>query len=328
MTNSRSFSYSRRLLPPISELMALDAAARTGSFTLAATELNLTQGAVSRQILLLEELLGLRLFERVRKRVVLTPAGAFYAERVREALAGIAAATAQTMASRGKGGILRLGVLPSFGTRWLIPRMPDFFERHHDITVSFINQLPSTFDFTQQTYDAAITFGTPHWPNTITHKLMGEDLIPVAAPDLVRRLGIRNPRDILDATLLVHTSQSNAWRDWFGSLDLDYAKNGSRLSFEQFTMIVPAAVAGLGVALTPAVMVESELVSKTLVRLFEPSAFTRPGQFHYLVYPTEKKDYPPVIAFREWLLEMVAEGKGKSPKSAGAATRRKDSRLR
>jgi LysR family transcriptional regulator, glycine cleavage system transcriptional activator len=159
MTNARSFSYSRRLLPPISELTAFDAAARTGSFTLAASELCLTQGAVSRQILLLENLLGIRLFERVRKRVVLTPAGAFYAERVREALAGLAAATAQTMASRGKGGILRLGLLPSFGTRWLIPRMPDFFERHHDVTVNFISQLPATFDLAQQTCDGISVSG-------------------------------------------------------------------------------------------------------------------------------------------------------------------------
>mgnify|MGYP003489410825 CR=1 FL=1 len=120
MTGAHSHSYSRKLLPPLSALMAFDASARTGSFTLAANELFLTQGAVSRQILLLEGLLGIRLFERVRKRVVLTPAGAFYAERVRDALAALATATAQTMASRGKGGILRLGVLPAFGNRWLI----------------------------------------------------------------------------------------------------------------------------------------------------------------------------------------------------------------
>jgi LysR family glycine cleavage system transcriptional activator len=294
-------------LPPIAELTAFDAAARTGSFTLAANELNLTQGAVSRQILLLEELLGIKLFERVRQRVVLTPAGAFYAERVHEALASIAAATAQTMASRGKGGILRLGVLPSFGTRWLIPRMPDFFERHHDVTVNFISQLPAAFDFAQQTFDAAITFGIPRWGGTTVHELMGEELIPVAAPSLVERLGIKKPADILGATLLVHTSQTDAWQDWFNTHSLDYAKNRSSLSFEQFTMILPAAVAGLGVALTPAILVEAELASKSLVRLFKPSVLTRPGKFHYLVYPTEKQDYPPVAAFREWLLSEIAD---------------------
>jgi LysR family glycine cleavage system transcriptional activator len=308
--------------------MAFDAAARTGSFTLAASELSLTQGAVSRQILLLEDLLGIRLFERVRKRVVLTPAGAFYAERVSEVLAALAAATAQTMASRGKGGILRLGVLPSFGTRWLIPRMPDFFERNHDVTVNFMSQLPAAFDFAQQTFDAAITFGIPPWPETTVHELMGEELIPVAAPGLIQRLGIRSPEDILGATLLVHTSQSDTWREWFNIHGLDYAKNKSTLSFEQFMMILPAAVAGLGVALTPAIIVESELASKSLVRLFKPSALTRPGKFHYLVYPTAKQDYPPVAAFREWLLMQVADRTKAGAERSGAKIRKRSPHAR
>lgn len=303
--------YSRRLLPPIAELVAFDAAARTGSFTLAADELCLTQGAISRQILLLEEQLGVRLFERVRKRVVLTPAGSFYAEHVREALARLAAATAQTMASRGKGGILRLSVLPSFGTRWLIPRMPEFFARHPGISVNFISQLPANFDLARQAFDVAITFGTPHWPGTDVHQLMGEELIPVAAPGLVERLGVTTPARILDGTLLVHASQSDAWRDWFNQHGLDHAANRSTLLFEQFTMILPAAVAGLGIALVPAMLVEAELANHSLVRLFAPSVLTRPGQYHYLICPVQLRDHPPVAAFRDWLLMEVA-GRGEA----------------
>ncbi|MFO1317904.1 MAG: LysR substrate-binding domain-containing protein [Burkholderiales bacterium] len=308
MTNAHTSSYSRRLLPPISALMAFDAAARTGSFTLAANELSLSQGAVSRQILALEDSLGLRLFERVRGRVVLTPAGAFYAERVREALAGLAAATAQTMASRGKGGILRLGILPSFGTRWLIPQMPEFFARHHDINVNFISQLPGSIDFALHNLDAAITFGASAWPGARRHKLMGEQLIPVAAPGLVRDLAIRAPRDLARATLLVHASQVDAWPEWFAVHSLDYPKGAPTLSFEQFTMIVPAAAAGLGVALVPAIFVEAELCADALVHLFDGSVLTRPGHDHYLVYPAEKQDYPPLVAFREWLLAKVHAG--------------------
>ncbi len=307
MTGAHSHSYSRKLLPPLSALMAFDAAARTGSFTLAANELFLTQGAVSRQILLLEGLLGIRLFERVRKRVVLTPAGAFYAERVRYALAALATATAQTMASRGKGGILRLGVLPAFGNRWLIPRMPDFFARHHDVTVHFVSQPPGSLDFAQQNLDAAVCFGVPAWPGAKLHKLMTEELIPVAGPRLVQELGIRTPADVVRATQLVHSSQSTVWPEWYAMQGLDYVGSWPTLSFDQFTMIVPAAVAGLGVALVPAIMVESELATGALVRLFEPSALKRPGHHHYLAYPAEKQDYPPVAAFREWLLAKVAD---------------------
>ena len=168
-------------------------------------------------------------------------------------------------------------------------------------------QPPGSLDFAQRNLDAAICFGVPAWPGAKLHKLMTEQLVLVAAPSLVRRLGIEAPADIARATMLVHSSQSTTWPDWYGMHGLDYVGSWPTLSFDQFTMIVPAAVAGLGVALVPAIMVESELAAGSLVRLFEPSVLTRPGQHHYLAYPTEKQDYPPVAAFREWLVAKVAD---------------------
>ncbi len=131
---------SRRLVPSLSALQAFEAAARHGSFTRAAEELDLTQGAVSRQVAMLEDALGVPLFERVRQRVNLTPAGAGYAVDVREALSRLAAATLSTMTARGAGGVLALAILPTFGTRWLIPRLPRFFARHPDVTINFATQ--------------------------------------------------------------------------------------------------------------------------------------------------------------------------------------------
>lgn len=311
--------YSRKLVPPLSALAAFDVAARTGSFTLAASELSVTPGAISRQILLLENLLGVRLFERVRKRVVLTPAGAYYAERVREGLAGLATATAQTMASGGKGSILKLGILPSFGTRWLIPRMPEFFAQHRDVTVHFANHFPGPLDFARQNLDAAINFGDSAWPGAKFHKLMGEELIPVAAPILIEQLGIRTFEDVRSATLLVHVLQVNAWSEWFAAHGLKFDNTKPTLSFEQFMMVLPAAIAGLGIALVPAVLVESELSTGALIRLFPPSVLNRPGHYHYLVYPIEKQDYPPIVVFREWLLRQSSEWQIPSLESSTAA---------
>src|SRR5262245_17535057 len=119
---------ARRLTPPISALAAFEAVARRGSFTAAAEELALTQSAVSRQMSALEKLLGVALVEQDRRRqVLLTPSGAFYAEHVRQMLSGLAAATTETIALGGRGRVLRLGIPPAFGSRWLIPRMPSFF---------------------------------------------------------------------------------------------------------------------------------------------------------------------------------------------------------
>ena len=128
---------SRRLVPPLSALVAFEAAARLGSFTRAADELSLTQSAISRRVIVLEELIGMRLFERVRNTVTLTPVGVFYAERIQSTLASLASATQEASLFLKRGGLLRLGMPPTFGTRWLIPRLGDFALHCPDVTVNF-----------------------------------------------------------------------------------------------------------------------------------------------------------------------------------------------
>lgn len=295
----------RRNLPPLSALTAFEAAARQLSFTRAGEELSLTQSAISRQIALLEDVLGVRLFERVRQRVVLTPAGRLYADQVRDALARLVAATQETIAFQGRGGILRLGVPPTFGSRWLVPRLGRFFNAHPEVTVNFTTRLPGIFDFRREHLDATIHVGAPVWPGALLHRLTRGEIIAVAAPKLMRALRIERPEDLRRATLLVHRSRPNAWAEWFAAqgLDGDYAQ--STLEFEQFTMVFQAAIASLGVAVAPTFLVRPELTSGELVPLFAPIVQEDYGDF--LAYPAEKKDYAPVAAFREWILEEAGD---------------------
>ncbi len=299
---------SRILLPGIPALQAFEAAARHGSFTRAAEELNLTQGAVSRQVALIEDLLGVALFERVRQRVSPTPAGAAYAEEVRDVLSRLSAATLNTMAGRGVvGGTLTLAVLPTFGTRWLIPRLPAFFREHPEVTIDFSTRIVP-FDFGREGLDAAIHFGDPVWPGAGTklHRLMGETIVPVASPEFLAREGVTNPADALRVPLLRQATRPTAWAEWIASLGLDpkWAKPGP--SFEQFAMVAQAAAAGLGMAIVPRFLVEEEIAAGRLAVAFDRPIESR--QAYWLVYPEARAERPALVAFREWLLGECGRG--------------------
>ena len=199
----------RRFLPSLSLLAAFEAASRTGSVTAAARELGLTQGAVSRQILALEEQLGMALFLRERQTIRLTRAGEGYAREIREALRRISTASLNLRANPD-GGTLNLGILPSFGTRWLVPRLPDFIARHPGVSVNLLTR-SSLFDFRTDTVDAAIHFGLPHWPGTELVFLMHEKVIPVCSPAFKERHGLSRPDDLLQVPLLHMTTRPDAW---------------------------------------------------------------------------------------------------------------------
>lgn len=293
------WSPGRLSVPSLSALAAFEAAARHGSFTRAAEELNLTQGAVSRQVAHLEQVLGVALFERVRQRVSLTPAGGAYAADIRDGLSRIAAATVSTMAFRGAAGVLHLAILPTFGTRWLIPRLPRFTEAHPGITINFATKLVP-FDFSREPLDAAIHFGDPVWPGAKLHRLMGEEIVPVAAPALVARLRIAEPADMLHAPLLQQSTRPRAWANWLGQQGLPPSRALMGPRFEQFAMVSQAAVAGLGLAIVPRFLVEEELRAGSLVIPFDLPVTGSEG--YYLVYPEARERLPAVIAFRDWLL--------------------------
>ncbi|QFU15305.1 LysR family transcriptional regulator [Microvirga thermotolerans] len=290
--------FRRGFLPSVGNLLAFEATARHGSVSRAAEELNLTQSAVSRQIQQLEDALGVSLFSRTRQRVVLTDVGRMYATHVRNTLAELSDATRQAIALSGTSGVLNLAVLPTFGTRWLIPRMREFLDLHPDVTVNFgVRLVP--FDFAAEPFDAAIHFGQPHWPGALCDHLLDEECVPVCSPDYRERENIRSPADLARATLLQQSTRSTAWAEWSAGagVDIGNALRGPR--FEQFAMVAQAAVAGLGVGLIPHFLIADEIASGRLTILFSQSLISSGA--YYLVYPEPKAEAPLVRSFRDWI---------------------------
>ncbi len=291
----------RRLLPSTSMLAAFDAAVRAGSFTVAARELNLTQGAISKQIHALEDQLDVVLFDRSPPGIKLTEIGKTYAGDILSALEAIRSASLRAM-SGPRGGVLNLAVLPTFGTRWLMPRLPSFLKENPDITISFATKL-SPFDFRSEDLHAAIHYGTSDWPNTDSTYLMGEEVVPVCSPDFLQENRLTEPSDLMSVPLLHISSRANAWPNWFKAHGLSVTSSEG-MYFEQFTTAAQAVAAGLGIVLLPKFLVQNELKRKELVLVFEQPMKSESGYF--LVTPHERSDYAPVVAFREWLLHQVA----------------------
>ena len=290
----------RRLLPNISALAAFEAVARLGSFTAAARELDLTQGAISRQVSLLEEQFGRRLFERDSRNVRLSPAGEIYAEAVRSALGQLRDAALGLMSNR-HSGILNLAILPTFGTRWLMPLIPDFVARHPDITINFATRI-GRFDFARERLDAAIHHGTPDWPDTDCTLLMRETVTPVATPQFLAGRKVLTAADIAHLPLLHMATRPGAWSEWFDHQGLD-APTGPGMQFEQFGTVAQACMAGLGVALLPEILIAGELQRGQLVPA--PGLPVQSRSAYYLVVPHDKRGHAPVASFREWLLGQV-----------------------
>ncbi|AWJ94615.1 LysR family transcriptional regulator (plasmid) [Azospirillum baldaniorum] len=292
----------RRLLPSMSALSAFEAAARTGSFTAAAQELALTQGAVSRQIKALEDQLGVPLFVRRDQRVALTPAGESYAAEVREALHRVGAATLRVMTAP-QGGVLKLAVLPTFGTRWLVPRLPAFQAAHPQVIIHFMTKM-EPFDFRSEDLDAAIHFGAADWPGAVCERLMEEEVLPLCAPSFLEAHPIRTAPDLVALPLLHTTSRPEAWRDWFAAQGIE-RHEGAGMFFEQFSTTAQAAITGLGVALLPTLLVQAEMRDGALVPALD-RPYRNPDRAYHLVHPSSRAHHPPLMAFREWLLGACA----------------------
>jgi DNA-binding transcriptional LysR family regulator len=290
-------SLTRRHMPTIGTLQAFEAAARLGSFTLAARDLNLTQSAVSRQIRALEDTVGQALFFREKQTVRVTPVGQAYAEQVRRALAIISAATLGCRINPN-GGVLHLAVLPTFGTRWLAPRLARFNEAHPGITLTLTTRL-APFDFDLDSVDLAIHFGQPHWPGGEMVPLMPETVLPVCSPKLRQRHGFASAHDLIGAPLIKLASRDDAWPRWFARHGIAAAP-GAAMLIDQFATAAQLAIAGAGVALMPTFLIAEELAHGQLVTAID-TAPTHSDEAYHLVWPVGRRDYPPLVAFRDWI---------------------------
>ncbi|MEI4487592.1 LysR substrate-binding domain-containing protein [Frigidibacter sp. MR17.14] len=283
---------SRSLIPDAAGLQAFEAAARHASFTRAALELRLTQSAVSRQIKELEAQLGLRLFDRIRQRVVLSDAGRRMLPEVQALLEGMERMTLRAIGGRDIAGALRVAALPTFGSRWLVPRLPRFLDRHPGVQVTLITR-DAPFDMEAEHVDLAIHHGAPAWPAGLCSFLCRDEGMAVAAA----------PADLARVPLLHLDAEPRLWSDWLaaGGIARD-AWAGHR--FDQHALVIEAAVAGLGAALLPRYLIEQELADGRLV-ILDPRAHRGPAAYH-VVLPEGKAADPLCLAFRDWLRGEVS----------------------
>jgi len=296
-----------RKIPTLQALNCFEAAARHQSYTHAARELALTQSAVSRQIALLEDFLSVRLFERTRHGVILTAAGASYARQIASRLDGLERDTLDAMARQGSGGSVQLAAVPTFATRWLLPRLADLAAQHPDIAVH-IDARTRPFMFADTEYDAALYAGTAEqvakWPGARAVLLMHEDVVPVASPRLLGTHKHWRPQDIAQLPLLQQSTRPDAWRQWFDAMGVssELALHGPR--YELFSMLAMAASHGLGVALLPRMLVESELARAELQVVCDQPL--RGKRAYYLVTPETAQEKPALEQFRRWLQRHAA----------------------
>lgn len=292
----------RRKIPSTVALSAFEASARHQSFTKAAEELSVTQSAICRQIAALEDRLGVKLFRRTKRGVIVTDAGLSYARSVRARLDEMERDTLELMANGAQGTTLDIGVVPTFATNWLLPRLVGFRHSHSHIMVN-LHTRTRPFLFDDTALDAAIYAGEASWPGTQGHFLMRENLVPVASPALIAPRKVLKASQLARLPLLQQTTRPHAWRDWFQSQGLEVENDLAGPRLELFSMLAKAAILGMGVSLIPKFLVEKELEAGVLVQVVNHAHLS--DRSYYLIYPERKADRPALAAFRDWI-EMEA----------------------
>ncbi len=285
----------RRFLPSISSLLALEAVDRLGTATAAAEELSLTHSAVSRQLKVLEEQIGVSIFRREGKGLALTASGSAYASSIRESLNEIARASLHIRAS-GNRTSLNLAVLPAFGMHWLSPRLKQFTAANTDISMNLGTRL-SAFDFGREKFDAAIHYGQRDWRGVDYLELAGERVIPACAPTLMETAAVQ-PHALLELPLLHLESRPGAWEEWFESYG--HQVNGLRgMLFDQFSTMTEAAVLGFGVALLPSFLAEIEFQRGRLIPAF--GQYQAVSGSYFLVWPSDRAVPASLCKLIKWL---------------------------
>jgi LysR family glycine cleavage system transcriptional activator len=296
-------SAMRMQSPSLSELHAFAAAARLGSFSLAAQELHVTQGAISRAIARLQEHLDLPLFTRDGRHSVLTPEGQAYLDAVAPAIASIESATRavrQRRQARAQG-TLRLSVTPTLFSHWLIPRLPDFTAQHPEIALSFA---PYRRDdpLTAPDIDAWIRSGTGHWPAMASDYVAGRELIPICRP--ADQAAITSPEDLRRRPLLAHTNYPDNWAAWFDGVGCAQGPLQPVADFEFVAQLVQAVIAGLGVAVVQRCLVEADLAAGRIALAWNQGVAL--PRAYYLCSPLQRPPHAALMAFRAWLVAQNA----------------------
>lgn len=287
------------MIPPLSALQAFEAIARRKSFSLAATELHLTPSAVSHQVARLENLLGLRLFERSARGVELTPAGHNYLNRVAAALGAIKAATDDLR--HGVQDTLYVHSSPSFASLWLMPRIGRFAQRHPEISL-VLSASHIHSDFQLGLMDIDIRYGLPNWPNLEVEAVFTERIVPLASPEFIRAHALHTPADLLPVPLIQSSVNVVQWPEWFVEFGGGARPERMALRFDRAMMSLDAAVQSLGVALESTTLGSAMIAGGRLQPVFGDSLGMEVNG-HFMVYPARHGSRPEVRAFLDWLRE-------------------------
>ncbi len=292
-----------RRLPALNALKAFEAAARHESFTRAAEELCVTQGAVSHQVKALEEELGVKLFNRERQRLVITEAGREYLVVVRDALDRIALGT-ERLVQRQSSGALTISTSPDFAAKWLVHRLGRFAEVHPDIDLR-VSATMHHVDFAREDVDLAVRHGDGGWAGMHVERLCAEELFPVCSPKLAGgRRGLNKPADVAKFPLL-HLDARSDWPRWLEAAGVSGADVSRGPVMNRASMLIDAAIDGQGIALARSALAAWDLINGRLVRPFD---VTLPlSKCYWIVCPKATAMLPKITRARDWLLKEAAD---------------------
>jgi LysR family glycine cleavage system transcriptional activator len=309
-----------RRLPPLNALRAFEAAARHLSFTKAAEELFVTQAAVSHQVKALEETLGIQLFRRFNRRLMLTDAGQAYLPALTEAFDGIDSAS-RRLRAEDEAGPLKVSVANSLAAKWLLPRLPRFQKRHPEIDV-VVSASDLSVDFSRDDFDMGIRFGRGDYPGLRVDLLMRDWVFPLCSPALMDGPHpLQSPADLKRHTLL-HEERTRGefpgWSEWLETVGVSDVNPERGPVYSHASLVLQAAIDGQGVALTRGSLAALDLEARRLVQPFGPAL---PSSFScYVVTPPAATDRPKVKAFRDWLFEEVEAGPGPASMYQGGSS--------
>jgi LysR family transcriptional regulator, glycine cleavage system transcriptional activator len=288
-------------LPPLIAVRYFEAAARHLSFTKAAQELHVTHSAISHQIKALEEWLGIPLFRRLNRSIVLTEAGQAYVKPVREAFDRLVDAS-RVLRAREQTGTLTVSVMPSFAAKWLVPHLGSFRHAHPDIEVR-ISATEKLVDFAREEVDVGVRYGRGDWPGLKVELLMRENIFPVCSPKLLSGpVPLREPADVVRHSLLYdYDWREDWWVRWLANAGVRVESLRPTLSFNYSSLMLQAAIDGLGIALSQDALAGDDIAAGRLVKPFAGTVTTEYA--YYVVAPEAAAERPKVAAFRKWVVE-------------------------
>lgn len=290
----------------MSELHAFATAMRMGSFTAAATHLCVTQSAVSRSVARLETHFGIKLLHRNTAELTLTARGREFLQAIEGPLTQIEQASEDLLKSRKVRGELVLSAVPTFSSMWLIPRLRDFQTKHPSVRLKFVPYRKDE-DFTGKVPDVAILtgHGPTQWPQLDCTYITGWEVVPLCHPDRAARLAKRDPAALAQEPLLSHVSSPERWEQWFAAVGVPDAKPNIVATLDQVSILLQAAIADMGVAITHRCLARDAVESGRLVIPFDLPITLARG--YYLCAPPQHASMPSLLAFRQWLVEMATQ---------------------